>query len=115
MDEVLETLNAIPGVEASLIVGKDGLLITALGEANPDPDFLGAETAELLQSAEAGMRDKFEKGDLSMLTLEAENGYIFLRSINEVTYLMVLATQEVSLGMLRHGLAKAGKSLREQL
>jgi predicted regulator of Ras-like GTPase activity (Roadblock/LC7/MglB family) len=115
MDEVLESLNSIPGVEASLIVGKDGLLITALGDARPDPDFLGAETAELLQSAEAGMRDKFDKGELGMLTLEAENGYIFLRSINEVTYLMLLTGSDISLGMVRYGLARAGRSLKEQL
>jgi predicted regulator of Ras-like GTPase activity (Roadblock/LC7/MglB family) len=115
MDEVLETINRIPGVEASLIVGKDGLLITALGDARPDPDFLGAETAELLQTAEAGMRDKFDKGELGMLTLEAENGYIFLRSINEVTYLMVLTGMDISLGMVRYVLAKAGKALKDQL
>jgi hypothetical protein len=115
MDEVLETLNGIPGVEASLIVGKDGLLITALGDANPDPDFLGAETAELLQNAEVGMRDKFDKGELGMVTLEAEKGFIFLRSINEVTYLMVLTGLDVSLGMIRYGLARAGKALKDQL
>lgn len=115
MDEVLEAINNIPGVEASLIVGKDGLLITALGDAKPDPDFLGAETAELLANAEIGMKEKFDKGELGMVTLEAENGFIFLRSINDVTYLMVLTGLDVSLGMLRYGLAKAGKALKEQL
>ena len=50
MEDVLEKINQTPGVEASLIVGKDGLLITSLGDAEPDPDFLGAETAELLQA-----------------------------------------------------------------
>ena len=115
MDEVLEAINNIPGVEASLIVGKDGLLITALGDAKPDPDFLGAETAELRANAEIGMKEKFDKGELGMVTLEAENGFIFLRSINDVTYLMVLTGLDVSLGMLRYGLAKAGKALKEQL
>lgn len=115
MDEVLENLNAIPGVQASLIVGKDGLLITALGEAEPDPDFLGAETAEFLQTAETGMRDKFARGELRTVSLEAEDGHIFLRSINEVTYLMVLTSQDVSLGMVRYGIEKAGVTLRDQL
>lgn len=115
MDEVLESLNQIPGVEASLIVGKDGLLIASLGDARPDPDFLGAETAEMLQNAEAGMRDKFERGELGMLSLEADNGHLFLRSINEVTYLLVLTGTEVSLGMIRYGLQQAGQALKEQL
>lgn len=115
MDEVLEGLNNIPGVEASLIVGKDGLLITSLGDAKSDPDFLGAETAEFLQNAELSMREKFDRGELGMVSLEAENGHIFLRSINEVTYLMVLTSSEVSLGMIRYGLAKAGESLKAQL
>lgn len=115
MDEVLENLNTIPGVQASLIVGKDGLLITALGDAEPDPDFLGAETAELLQSAESGMRDKFSRGELKTVSLEADDGYIFLRSINEVTYLMVLTGNDISLGMVRYGIEKASQTLREQL
>lgn len=115
MDEVLEDLNAIPGVQASLIVGKDGLLITALGDAQPDPDFLGAETAELLQSAELAMRDKFDRGELKTISFEAENGHIFLRSINEVTYLMLLTGDDISLGMVRYGLEKAGRDLKDQL
>lgn len=115
MDEVLEMINRTPGVEASLIVGKDGLLITSLGDAQPDPDFLGAETAELLQSAEAGMRDKFEKGELGMMSLEADNGFIFLKSINEVTYLMVVTGIDISLGMVRYSIEAASKTLREQL
>ena len=115
MDDVLETLNQTPGVQGSLIVGKDGLLITSLGEAAPDPDFLGAETAELLQSAESGMRDKFERGDLGMMSLEAQNGHMFLKSINDVTYLMVLTGTDVSLGMVRFGIEKATNALAEQL
>ena len=115
MDEVLEMINRTPGVEASLIVGKDGLLITSLGDAQPDPDFLGAETAELLQTAEAGMRDKFEKGELGMMSLEADNGFIFLKSINEVTYLMVVTGIDISLGMVRYSIEAGSKTLREQL
>ncbi|MFA5503777.1 MAG: roadblock/LC7 domain-containing protein [Vulcanimicrobiota bacterium] len=115
MEDVLERINQTPGVEASLIVGKDGLLITSLGDAEPDADFLGAETAELLQTAEAGMQEKFDKGELGMLSLEASNGHIFLKSINEVTYLMVLTSNDVSLGMVRYSIDKAAKSLKEQL
>lgn len=115
MDDVLELLNQTPGVEASLIVGKDGLLITSLGDAQPDPDFLGVETAEILVGAESGMRDKFEKGELGMVSMEAENGHIFLKSINEVTYLMVVTGVDVSLGMVRYGIDRASASLKEQL
>lgn len=115
MEDVLEMINRTPGVEASLIVGKDGLLITSLGDAQPDPDFLGAETAELLQNADAGMQEKFEKGELGMMSLEAENGHIFLKSINEVTYLMVVTGTDISLGMVRHSIDSASKTLREQL
>lgn len=115
MEDVLEEINRTPGVEASLIVGKDGLLITSVGDAQPDPDFLGAETAELLQNADLGMQEKFEKGELGMMSLEAENGHIFLKSINEVTYLMVLTGIDISLGMVRYAIDKASESLKEQL
>ncbi len=111
----LEELNTQPGVQATVCVGKDGLLITALGDAQPDPDFLGAETAELLQSAELTMRDKLDRGELKTVSFEAENGYVFLRSINEVTYLMLLTGEDISLGMIRYSLEKAGRNLKDQL
>ena len=70
MEDVLEKINQTPGVEASLIVGKDGLLITSLGDAEPDPDFLGAETAELLQAALLDLLTlKREFGDVGGLTV----------------------------------------------
>ncbi len=115
MDEVLEELNLTPGIQGSLIVGKDGLVITSAGAAEPDPDFLGAETAELFQNAEAGMSEKFERGLLNVISLEGENGSIFLKSINEVTYLMVLAEENAGVGMIRHGINLASGKLKEQL
>lgn len=115
MEDILEELNSCPGVQGSLIVGKDGLVITSFGDAEPDPDFLGAETAELFQNAEAGMSEKFEKGSLGLMSLEGENGNIFLKSINEVTYLMVLTRTDATVGMVRHGINGAASKLKEQL
>lgn len=115
MDEVLEELNETPGVQGSLIVGMDGLVIVSAGETEPDPDFLGAETAELFKVAEAGMTEKFERGAVGMLSLEGENGHIFLKGINEVTYLMVLTNNDVNLGLVRYDINKASARLKEQL
>ncbi len=115
MEDVLEELNRTPGIQGSLIVSKDGLLITSLGEANPDPDFVGAETAELLQTVEVGLKDKFERGELSMMSLEAQDGHIFLKNINEVTYLLVLTSPEITLGMLRYSIDRATNALKDQL
>lgn len=115
MDEILKELNTTPGIQGSLIVGKDGLVIASSGDAEPDPDFLGAETAELFQNAEAGMTEKFERGALGLMSLEAENGSIFLRSINEVTYLMVLARSDATVGQVRFGIGRASRKLKEQL
>ena len=115
MDEVLEELNLTPGVQGSLIVGKDGLVITSSGNAEPDPDFLGAETAEIFQNVEAGMSEKFERGMVNLISLEGQSGSIFLKSINEVTYLMVLAEDSAGVGMVRHSIEMASGKLKEQL
>lgn len=115
MDEVLEELNETPGVQGSLIIGKDGLVIANAGDTEPDPDFLGAETAELFQNAEARMGDKFERGTLGMLSLEADNGHMFLKGINEVTYLLVLTQHEINLGLVRHDIKRASARLLEHL
>ncbi len=115
MDDILEELNTTPGIQGSLIVGKDGLVITSAGAAEPDPDFLGAETAEIFQNAEAGMAEKFERGMLGMMSLEADSGSIYLKSINEVTYLMVLTNASAVLGQVRHGIKLASRKLEDQL
>lgn len=115
MEDILEVLNQTPGVQGSLIVGKDGLVIASAGSTEQDPDFLGATTAEIYSSVESGMNERFERGELDMLCMEANGGNLFFKNINEVTYLLVLTSQDINLGLVRYDIRRASQALQEQL
>ncbi|MEW6283140.1 MAG: roadblock/LC7 domain-containing protein [Candidatus Eremiobacterota bacterium] len=115
MEDILEGLNQTPGVQGSLIVGKDGLVIASSGDMAQDPDFLGATTAEIFSAAESGVMERFERGELELLSLEATGGHLFFKNINEVTYLLVLTREDVNLGLIRFDIRRAAQQLQEQL
>ncbi len=115
MEQVLEELCRVGGIEGCIIVGKDGLVITQSGKVLPELDFLGASMADLFTNLESLLGEKFAQGDLDMVTLEAKKGKIFLRTINEVTFLVVFAQTKVNLGLLRGEIRIACERLKDLL
>lgn len=115
MEEILESLARTPGVQGSLIVGKDGLVIAAAGSPQPDADMLGATTAEYFSSIENGVGSTLERGSLDLVSVEASEGRLFLKGINDGTYLLVSAEASANLGLIRHEMKVAAEQLREQL
>lgn len=112
MEEILERLLTISGVEGALVVGKDGLVITSVGTFQPDPDSFGAGVAELLNNTESSLQSR---GACQRLSLEQEGGLLQLTSINEVTYLVLQARATSNLGRVRLECDRAAAALGEQL
>lgn len=115
MEEILEALNRTPGVLGSLVVGRDGLVIAAAGSAEPDPDRLGATTAEYFNTIEAGLTADLKGGNLDLVTLEASDRLLLLKGINDVTFLVVTAEASANLGLVRYETRAASRDLQEQL
>lgn len=115
MEDILESLNQLPGVQASMIVDRDGLVILSSGRAQPDPDFVGATAAEYFVSLDTGMAEKLSMGQLDTASLEGTQGNLFLKGINEATCLVVLTRSKVNLGLVRYEIKHASERLREQL
>jgi predicted regulator of Ras-like GTPase activity (Roadblock/LC7/MglB family) len=115
MEELLENLIQVPGMMGTLIVGKDGLVIAFAGDINTDPDFLGATMADFFGSAESMMQDKFEQGELGMLSIESEKGKFNVIGINESTFLVTIAQSSANLGLTRWETKVAAEKLREML
>jgi len=116
MDEILEALTHVPGVDASLIVGKDGLVISQVGSLDGiDTDLLGATVSELYSSAESVMAERFARGSLDGLTIEANGGKFILSSINDEVFLLVLARKKINLGLVRWETRESAGKLKEEI
>ena len=109
MDDILEELVATPGVSGSVIVDRDGLVISSAG-AIDDPGALGAEFAEVFKSLESDGR-----GTLNLVSLEASQGNVFMSNINDVTFLIVQTGEQINLGRVRYDVRHASGRLKDEL
>ncbi|MBS2034662.1 roadblock/LC7 domain-containing protein [bacterium] len=112
MEELLEKLLKINGVEGALVVGKDGLVISSVGNFVPDPDSFGASVAELLNHLDGHFQ---ARGVSQRVTLDQQQGTAHLTAINEVTYLVTQGGPKVNLGRLRLDSDAVAAALGEQL
>lgn len=112
MEELLEKLLKISGVEGALVVGKDGLVIASVGSFQPDPDSFGAGVAELLNQMDqlVGAR-----GSAQRATISQAGGILQLSAINEVTFLVIQGGAAVNVGRLRLDSDQVASALGEQL
>jgi uncharacterized protein len=115
MEEILEQLNAIHGIIGSVIIGKDGLVIASRWDKEIDPDMVGVHTADLLNLTESIMTDKLDFGITEMITIEAENARLFLKIIDELTFLVIATTLKANLGLMRIEIKSATQKLRDRL
>ena len=115
MENILEEINQTPGVLGSMIVGKDGLVIANIWNQDIDLDMVGADSADILNTVESIIEEKFVFGATELLSLEAENAKLFFKNIDEVTFLAVSATPKCNLGLLRAEINAAASKLEEEL
>lgn len=112
MEEILEKLLKINGVEGALVVGKDGLVISSVGSFQPDPDSFGAGVAEALNQVDSHFQ---ARGASQRVTIDQQSGVTHLTAINEVTFLVAHGTTGVNLGRLRLDSDQVAAALGEQL
>ena len=96
--DVVEALHRRPGVEAVVVVGRDGLPIDSTGNG-VDADSLAALLPGVLRGAgELGAAGA--RGDFSMGVLEFGNGLAVLSALNAEASLVVLVHPTTNVGAL---------------
>ncbi len=115
MEEILENLTQVNGIQGTLIVGKDGLVIAYSGDIKTDPDFLGATIADFFTTAENITEEKFAMGSLDKLSFETNSSKFFLNNINNDTFLVIITEEQVNIGLIRLEMKAAAESLKEVL
>jgi len=112
VEDILDKLLRIGGVEGALVVGKDGLVIASSGSFSPDPDSFGANIAELINHFDTMLQ---AKGGTQKVTVNQDQGLLQLTAINEVTYLVAQASANTNVGRLRLESDQVASALGEQL
>ena len=113
MRKIVEDLIRIDGVIGSLLVGKDGLVVSSTLLEDEDAEVLGAMSAAMFGSV-AKAAERIGIGGLRDTIIEATEGSIQLIEAEDLI-LVVITERGVNLGMIRIEMRKAAKRVREEI
>ncbi len=103
--DLVAAIRGRDGVEAAVVLGRDGLLIDSLTDASLDAESVAAHVPPVLLAAEelgmAGHRDAMRTA-----VIEYERGYAVVASISADAVLLVLVKADANLGQLLYELRR---------
>ena len=109
-ENVLKTMNDVPGVHQSLVVGRDGFVINSIGDM--EADSVGAVISTAIGAIEAMGRD-CRQGNLFEVMAEYGNGVVIAAPIGRDAVLGVVADETANLGGVRFVVKKCIKDLEK--
>ncbi|MBE9516258.1 MAG: roadblock/LC7 domain-containing protein [Proteobacteria bacterium] len=86
-------------IEASAVISKDGLVISAVLNEGVDEDRLGAMCATMLSLGDTTSRE-LDRGELEQVLIKGSNGYVLIVEIGKNAVLAVVARATINLGMV---------------
>lgn len=99
MYQVLEELNKTSGINGSMVVGNDGIVIAADMDTAFDEETVGALAASITTNIQKSM-NRLEQTPLSQVTIEASSGKLFFADAGIGT-LVVTTEKQVNIGLIR--------------
>ncbi|MDQ2784961.1 MAG: roadblock/LC7 domain-containing protein [Chloroflexota bacterium] len=100
LNELMQQLRDIGGIDLAAVVGNDGLLLASSAAEGIDAEAVGAVSASGLLVAETLGRE-LERGGMTQTTLEYDDGLVLLMPLDPDVALLVLARPDANLGRLR--------------
>ena len=113
MRKIVDDLIRIDGVIGSLLVGKDGLVVSSTLLEDEDAEMLGAMAAAIFGTV-AKAATSIGVGALRNTIVEAAEGSIQLIEAEDLI-LVVITEKGVNLGMIRIEMRKAAKRVRAEI
>jgi predicted regulator of Ras-like GTPase activity (Roadblock/LC7/MglB family) len=111
--KIVEDLIRIDGVIGSLLVGKDGLVVSSTLLEDEDAEVLGAMSAAMFGTISKSA-ERIGVGTLRDTIIEASEGSIQLIEAEDLI-LVVITEKGVNLGMIRIEMRKAAKRVRAEI
>lgn len=115
MEKVLEDIAGLKGVQGSLLIGKDGLLILSLGDFQNDVELISACVSEVYASADSMTNERFDTGHPLEMTISANNQNTFIFDVNEDTILVIISDDTVNKGFVMIQGRESAKELKSIL
>jgi predicted regulator of Ras-like GTPase activity (Roadblock/LC7/MglB family) len=110
MYEILNQLNKTAGINGSMVVGQDGIVIAADMNSQLQDEAVGALAASIVSTVKASMERLSNEG-LKQVTVEASQGKLFLTDV-EIGILAVTTEPQVNVGMVRLEIKNAAEKIK---
>lgn len=98
------------GIEAVVILGRDGLLIDSQGNVELDAEGLAARVPGIVAAADE-IGSSTGRGTMRMAVIEQESGYAVISSVGDDALLCVLTTRDADLGSLLYDVRRHRESI----
>ncbi len=115
MEKILEDIAKLSGIQGSLLIGKDGILISSLGDFQNDVEFISACVSEVYASADSMTNERFDTGHPLEMTISANNQNTFIFDVNEDTILVIISDDTVNKGFVMIQGRESAKELKSIL
>jgi predicted regulator of Ras-like GTPase activity (Roadblock/LC7/MglB family) len=103
--DLVATVRQFDGVEAALVLGRDGLLIDSAADAGIDTEQIAAHVPSILQFSDE-LGKAASKGNLRTAIVELEAGLVVLTTMSADVLLLVLLKQDANVGALLYDLRR---------
>jgi predicted regulator of Ras-like GTPase activity (Roadblock/LC7/MglB family) len=110
MYEILEEINKTSGVNGSMIVGQDGIVIAADLNAQLQNEAVGAVAASIVNTVQKSM-SRLSSDALKQVIVEASNGKLFLTDVG-IGILAVTTDPQVNVGLIKLEIKNAAEKVR---
>jgi predicted regulator of Ras-like GTPase activity (Roadblock/LC7/MglB family) len=98
------------GIEAVVVLGRDGLLIDSQGTLNLDAEGLAARVPGIVAAADE-IGTTSGRGTMRIAVIEQEEGYAVVSSVGDDALLCVLTTRAADLGSLLYDVRRHRESI----
>lgn len=99
-----------PGIQAVVVLGRDGLLIDSQSTVDLDAEGLAARVPGIVAAADE-IGDATGKGAMRIALIEQEGGYAVVSSVGDDALMCVLTTHEADLGSLLYDVRRHRESI----
>ena len=112
MYEILDQVNKIRGVQGSLVMGKDGIVVASDISTDVKDDAVAAVASQVLGSLQGALR-RMDLGAFSRFVVTGSDGRIVMLDAGNAL-LITLLEPDVNMGLVTVELKRAGERVLEK-
>jgi len=103
--DLVSALRQRDGVDAAIVLGRDGLLIDGATSTPLDPDGLAAHVPAMALAA-MDLGRATQRGDFGLMVLEYRGGNVVVAALSRDVYLLIVLQPSADLGSLVYELRR---------